>query len=277
MNVRLSIADPVKLDGFMTLEVQGHQMRVYGRNLGSDQRPVLICNGLGQAVEILFPFMAELGDRPIVSFDAIGVGRSTVPNTPLSIEDHARAVADMLGQLGVAEYDIIGISWGGSIAQQLAHDDPNGCKKLVLAITSAGGLGSWWGSPIALSELFLPLRYSSREYGNLIGPLMYGGEAIMDPELFEEYSKNSIAPTYKGYIGQVMAMCSWTSLGWLHRLKQPTQIYSGLYDALIPAPNQYLLASRIPNSELKTFQAGHLLMYSKREEVGRMIVRFLED
>ena len=97
MNVRLSIADPVKLDGFMTLEVQGHQMRVYGRNLGSDQRPVLICNGLGQAVEdrLLLPVEADLAagavrhgsDRALVAAvlaDPFAIGLTTASETGLA-------------------------------------------------------------------------------------------------------------------------------------------------------------------------------------------------
>lgn len=257
------------------MELLGNTVRVLYRKSESDLRPLLVCNGLGQAVEILFPLLEQFKGRPIIAFDAVGIGKSSVSRQPLSIPEHVSVVREMLVQLGVRQYDVLGISWGGSIAQQLAHDDPEGCQKLVLAVTSAGGVGSWWGTPLALSEIFLPLRYISKEYGNFIGPLMYGGEAITAPELFKEYSKNSIAPSYSGYIGQVVAMCSWTSLGWLHQLTQPTQIICGIYDGLIPPANQFMLAQMIPKADLKVFQAGHLLMYSRREEVGEMVTDFL--
>ena len=261
---------------FQMLEIGGSRMRVFVRVSGSGRRPLLICNGLGQAVEILFPLIAELGDRTIVAFDAIGVGRSATPDRALGISDHTALTREMLTRLGIGDYDVLGISWGGSIAQQLAHDDPVHCRRMVLAIASAGGIGSWWGTPIALSEIFFPMRYFSKEYGNLIGPLMYGGEALWSPTLFRDYAKHSIAPSRAGYFGQVAAMCSWTSLGWLHRITQPTQVISGLLDGLIPAANQLLLAQRIPGAELRVFAAGHLLMYSHRAEIGPVITAFLD-
>ncbi|MCI5047608.1 MAG: alpha/beta fold hydrolase [Aquisalinus sp.] len=260
----------------MYMNLLGNTVRALYRNANDEKRPLLVCNGLGQAVEVLFPLLEQFPDRPVIVFDAVGVGKSSVPGTPLSIPEHAKVAKALLTELDVDEYDVLGISWGGSVTQQLAFDDSCSCKKLILAVTSAGGIGSWWGTPVALSEIFLPLRYTSKEYGNFVGPLMYGGEAITTPELFKEYSKNSIAPSHSGYFGQVVAMCSWTSLGWLHQLKQPTLVICGIFDGLIPAANQFLLAQRIPRAELEIFQAGHLLMYSRRDEVGELITRFLD-
>lgn len=260
--------------GYHTID--GLKIRYFDRPGADDHPPLLICNGLGQAFEILFPLMDELPARRIIAFDAAGVGRSDVPDTMLSIENHADIVAKLMDQLEIPTYDILGISWGGSVAQQMAHDHPTRCRRLILAITSAGGIGSWWGTPLALSEIVMPLRYSSREYGNFIGPFMYGGEAVLNPQLFRDYAKNSIKPDYQGYFGQVRAMCSWTSLGWLRTLTQPTQVIAGLFDGLIPIANQLLLANTIPNAQLKIYNAGHLLMYSERESVGTLITDFLD-
>lgn len=262
-------------DRFRNLELLGNTVRVLLRNQDSPARPLLVCNGLGQAIEMLFPLLEELRDRPVIAFDAVGVGKSSVSQNFLSIPGHAAIVRELLLRLGVSEYDVLGISWGGAVAQQLALDDPSGCQKLILAITSAGGVGSWWGTPVALSEIFVPLRYTNKAYGNFVGPLMYGGEAISAPELFKEYAENSLVPSYVGYLGQVAAMCSWTSVGWLHRITQPTQIICGTYDGLIPAANQFLLAHCIPKAELVTFPAGHLVMYSQREEIGKRMTGFL--
>ncbi len=255
--------------------VKGLRLRVFERFGPNDKPPLLICNGLGQAFEILFPLMEHLNDRRVIAFDAAGVGRSDVPRVPKSILQHTELVADLLEKLKVSKVDVLGISWGGSIAQQLAHAHPDRCRKLILAITSAGGIGSWYGAPVSLFEIFVPLRFTSKRYGNFIGPWMYGGEAIADPSLFHEYSKHSIAPTYQGYLAQVAAMCSWTSLPWLHKLRQETLIIAGIHDTLIPLANQLLLASRIPESELRIFDAGHLLMYSKRELISGYIRDFL--
>ncbi|QCO57719.1 alpha/beta fold hydrolase (plasmid) [Pseudorhodobacter turbinis] len=262
-------------DEFRFIEVEGHRLRVFTRDLEKAGPPLVICNGLGQAVEMLLPMMDELPDRPIITFDAAGVGRSDTPDVGASMQQHALMLRAVLDALDVEQFDILGISWGGALAQQIAHDMPDRCRKLVLAITSAGGIASWWGSPVALAEIMFPWRYFSKAYGDFIGPFMYGGEAILHPELFREYSRHAIRPSYEGYSAQVKAMCSWSSLPWLHQLKQPTQIIAGAGDTLIPIPNQILLASLIPNAKLQIYPAGHLVMYSRRAEIGQLVTGFL--
>ena len=267
---------PILDSQFQFISVDGLKLRVFTRDLDRSEVPLLICNGLGQGIEMLFPLMEEIENRPIISFDAAGAGRSDVPDNGTTMEDHSQMVQALLKELDVEKFDVLGISWGGALAQQLAHDCPDQCRRLVLAITSAGGISSWWGSPIALSEIMFPWRYFNKTYGNFIGPLMYGGEAVLNPELFKEYSKHAIRPSYEGYAAQVKAMCSWSSLPWIGRLKQQTQIIAGSLDTLIPIGNQILLSSLMPQARLTVFQAGHLLMYSKRDEVGELVTDFLD-
>ncbi|MFA7386785.1 MAG: alpha/beta fold hydrolase [Thiohalobacteraceae bacterium] len=252
-------------------------MRVMARNLSGGGIPLLILNGLGQSIEILVPLMQELGDRPVVVFDMPGVGLSQMSEEPLGIPQYAQVAQGVLDELEVGSFDVLGISWGGGIAQQLAYDFPDRCRRLILAVTSAGGLVSWWGSPIALGEIMFPLRFTSRAYGNLVGPLMYGGDAVTNPKLFREYSKHARHPTPAGYFSQVRALCSWTSVHWLHQIEQPTLVIAGTCDTLIPFPNQLLLAQSIPGAEMRVFAAGHLLLFSRRQEVGELITRFLEQ
>ncbi|QIE45497.1 alpha/beta fold hydrolase [Pseudohalocynthiibacter aestuariivivens] len=261
---------------YQLLPIGDVTLRVYRAGLDCTGVPLVICNGLGQSVEILYPLMHEFPGRPIIAYDAAGVGESTVPDDVTTIPQHAVMLRRLLDKLDVAEFDILGISWGGAVAQQISHDLPDRVRKLVLAITSAGGLGSWWGSPIALSEIMFPMRYLNKAYGNVVGPFMYGGEAIMHPELFREYSKHAIRPTYQGYSAQVQAMCSWTSIPWLGSLTTPTQIIGGALDTLIPIANQMLLATLLPRADFKVYNAGHLLMYSRRAQVGGMITEFLD-
>ncbi|MDU9006170.1 alpha/beta fold hydrolase [Sedimentitalea todarodis] len=261
---------------YHTICADGVNLRVFTLNEGRSGPPLVICNGLGQAVEMLYPLMHEFPDRPIIAFDAAGVGRSDVPDKVTTIPQHAAMLHGILSELNVGRCDVMGISWGGAVAQQLAYDHPKVVRKLVLAITSTGGIGSWWGTPLALSEIMFPFRYVNKAYGDFIGPFMYGGEAVLQPWLFKEYARNAIRPSYEGYSAQVKALCSWTSIPWLGQLTQPTQIIGGALDTLIPVANQVLLASLVPNARLRIYPAGHLLMYSLRSDVGELVADFLD-
>ncbi|MCK8484523.1 alpha/beta hydrolase [Aliiroseovarius sp. S2029] len=261
---------------FDTIAVDDIPVR-YLRRTGSDTAPPLVIfNGLGQSLEVLLPLIDELKDRTVLAFDMPGIGRTPMIEHIITIPDYADFATRVLNALQVDQTDILGISWGGAVAQQLAHDLSNRVRRLVLSITSAGGIGSWWGTPIALSEIMFPMRYISKTYGNFIGPLMYGGEAIFAPAQFHEYSKHAIAPSPEGYFTQVRAMCSWTSLPWLRQLPQKSLIIAGKYDALIPITNQILLANMMQNARLEVYPAGHLLMYSQRADVGATVGAFLD-
>lgn len=258
-----------------TATVESSKTRYLVKSADTEARPLLICNGLGQSIEILFPLMEQFKDRTVICFDVPGVGRSKSNTCVRTIPDYARFALALMSQIGIDQFDILGISWGGAVAQQMAFAAPDRVGKLVLAITSAGGIGSWWGTPIALSEVMFPLRFLSKTYGEFIGPWMYGGETALQPEQFKEYSKHALRPTMEGYFAQVKAMCSWTSLPWLKTLKQPTLVLAGQFDGLIPFPNQILLAQQIPQARLHVFPADHLLMYTRRREVGTLISSFL--
>ncbi|MCI2394766.1 alpha/beta hydrolase [Aliiroseovarius sediminis] len=262
---------------FATLTIGTGRVRYLRRDGVGAKPPLLICNGLGQSLEVLVPLIDEIADRTVIAFDMPGIGRSPMIEGISSIPDYAALAMQVMDAQKVDKFDILGISWGGSLAQQMAYDAPDRVRKLVLAITSAGGIGSWWGTPIALSEIMFPMRYMSKAYGNLIGPLMYGGEAIFAPADFRDYSKHAIAPSPEGYFTQVRAMCSWTSLPWLRSLSQPALVIAGKYDGLIPITNQILLANMMQNARLEMYSAGHLLMYTQRHDVGVTIGAFLDS
>ena len=68
----------------------------------------------------------------------------------------------------------------------------------------------------------------------------------------------------------------WTSLPWLHRLRQPTLVMAGDDDPLIPLINARLLHRLIPRSELKVFDCGHLFLMTRPEESAAAIAEFLD-
>jgi pimeloyl-ACP methyl ester carboxylesterase len=69
-----------------------------------------------------------------------------------------------------------------------------------------------------------------------------------------------VAPTMRGYASQLYALAGWSSLLWLHRLRQPTLVMAGADDPLVPLPNAWILARRIPDARLEVFDCGHLFL-----------------
>ena len=108
-------------------------------------------------------------------FDAPGADFSPALARPARMNGLAAMLVELLDELGLAQVDVLGYSWGGALAQQLARDAPARVRRLVLAATSPG-LGSQPPSPVVLSMMSSPLRFASRNYLNWVAPYIYGGD-----------------------------------------------------------------------------------------------------
>ena len=150
----------VQPGSFQFVEVDGVRLRVRIRGGG---QPLLLIMGLGGNIEMWDPFDRELEAFGIqtISFDAPGTGQSAGLRQPLRMRGLARMIEHLLDRLGYERVDVLGVSFGGMLAQQLAHQAPGRVRRLVLAATGAGspGLGGVPGKPGALIGLATPRRY----------------------------------------------------------------------------------------------------------------------
>ncbi|MGI9293934.1 MAG: alpha/beta fold hydrolase [Pseudomonadales bacterium] len=144
----------------------------------------------------------------------------------------------LLDQLGYASVDVLGLSWGGFLAQKKTRRYSRRVNKLVLALTSAGGMTMTQGSPKVILEMNFPRHYFSRAYRDKILPVLYGGRTKSQPELVIAHAERNISPPLYGYYSQLLVSGLWTSLHWPHTIQQPTLVISAENDPLIPKINQ---------------------------------------
>src|SRR5262249_31152693 len=132
--------------------------------------------GLGGSIELWDPFEQVIKGRQTIAYDALGTGESDVPRRPLRMRKLAALAEGLVSRLGYSRVDVLGVSLGGAVAQQLAFQAPERVGRLILAATACG-LGAVPGNPLALAILLTPHRYYSRRYMNLVAPTLYGGGA----------------------------------------------------------------------------------------------------
>ncbi len=120
--------------------VEGQMLRVGIRRGEKTRPPLLLFNGIGANIELLEPFLEALDGSEAIIFDVPGVGGSPSPWLPYRPSGLARLSAQLLDQLGHAQVDVLGLSWGGALAQQFAFHQGKRCRRLVLAATSPGHL-----------------------------------------------------------------------------------------------------------------------------------------
>jgi poly(3-hydroxyoctanoate) depolymerase len=258
------------------LQVGRSELRVAERGEGST--PLLLINGIGAHLDMWEPFARLLYDRRVIAFDLPGCGESPRSSRPVRMPGLAKLVRDLLDALGEAQADVLGYSFGGAVAQELAHRYPDRVRRLILCGTSPGMVSV---PPKPLPALFLmtPARYYHPAFFRFMMPRIVGGRTARDPSALAEQADARLAhpPDPLGYLFQLYAASGWTSARYLHRISQPTLILAGEDDRAIPLANARLMARRMPNAELHVVEdGGHAFLLDEPESVIDEIRSFLD-
>lgn len=255
-------------------EVGGQTLRVGIRPGERTQPPLLLFNGIGASIELVEPFLAALDGPEAIVFDVPGVGGSPAPRLPYRPWTLVRLTAQLLDQLGYGEVDVLGVSWGGALAQQFAFQQASRCRRLILAATSPGHL-MIPGRLTVLLKMATPRRYKDPDYMRRIAGDIYGGALRHSPELVREHLRHVRWASDYGYYLQLAAGFGWTSLPWLRLLPQPTLVLAGTDDPIVPLVNGRILARLIPHARLVTIDDGHLFLVTSASESAEIIANFL--
>ena len=172
---RLRRAGPAERMRILT--IGGRAIRVAVREGTPGWPPLLLCNGIGASLELFQPFVDALDPRrPVIRFDMPGVGGSPAPVIPYHLATSASLLSGLLDQLGYQQADVLGISWGGGLAQQFALSRPDRVRRLVLVATGPGAL-MVPGNPRVLLRMLTPRRHRDPGYAARIAGELYGGSA----------------------------------------------------------------------------------------------------
>ncbi len=243
------------------VSVDGLAVRTARRKNASGGTPLVIFNGIGAALEMLEPFIDAVPDLDVITFDAPGAGRSAAPSLPWRFSQYANVAARVMDEYEVASANVAGMSWGGALAQQFVKQHPERVHRLILGVTTPGQI-MVPGELSALIHMSNPLRYVDPDY------LKRRVGQMPNPFLMTPSSR-------LGYYYQALAGVGWSSLPWLHRIRQRTLVIQGEDDPIVPTANARILAALIPRARLMMVDCGHLCMLTQAREVGAEVERFL--
>jgi poly(3-hydroxyalkanoate) depolymerase len=236
--------------------------------------PFVLANGIGVPLEVLEPFVQALDPAiEVVRFDAPGVGGSPTPRAPLSYPAVARLLGAALDELGYGRVDLLGISWGGGLAQQFALQNPNRCRRLVLVATGTGSI-MVPGAPKVLMRMLTPRRHQDPVYAGRVAGEIYGG-SMRIPGTPSPLRATAQGGSSRGYMFQLLGSAGWTSLPFLRLIRQPTLILAGADDPIVPIANARIMARLMPRATLQIYPDGHLGLLTRSPELARSVANFL--
>jgi pimeloyl-ACP methyl ester carboxylesterase len=225
--------------------------------------PLLFLNGSGATLATTGMLVTPFVDRlDVVAFDARGLGRTSIPPGPYTMADYADDALALMDDVGWSSARVVGISFGGMVAQQLAVRAPERVEKLALCCTSPGGpdfasypLHKLTEMPIAeataLGMQLLDTRFTP-EYLDA-NPNDRGLAELMASRRTADKSDEE----KRGEAEQMGARAGHDVTAQLGAVTAPTFVACGRYDGIAPPKNSEFIASQIPNAELHEYDGGH--------------------
>jgi len=230
------------------------------------------------------PVIDELSKHfKTVIFDKRGVGRSDKLEGDLTVEIMAANLLGLMDALNINQAHILGHSLGGMIAQELALNNPERIKKLVLCSTTCGGSKAEMPSMATQSIMG---RLASRGHTKLLVkkamPHTFSKKFIDEnPEFIEKKTNDFLImptepPTFQAHIA---AWGRYNSCRKLKNIDIPTLIMHGTDDKFIPLEDAYFLDEKIPNSKLIILEGfGHgSILIEDAEKVNNLIWNFIQE
>ena len=263
---------PKSTTGHVT--VGNQQLRVDVRAGNGTGTPLLMCCGIGASFEVLQPLVDALDPGiDIIRFDAPGVGGSPVGALPNGFPQLARMLDRLLDELGYHRVDVLGFSWGGALAQQFAVQHAGRCRRLVLISTNTGVL-SVPAAPSVLAKMVTP--HGSDDYAAAMAGSVHGRDSRARTDAVRRLFRHTrVTLAGPGYLHQLAATASWSSLPFLTLIRQPVLVMGGDDDPIVPVANARILATLIPNATLHVFPGGHLEPLTAATDFGPRITQFL--
>jgi poly(3-hydroxyalkanoate) depolymerase len=238
--------------------------------------PLVLCNGIGASLEVLDPLVENLA-CPVIRFDVPGAGGSPTSIAPYGFPYLAWVLGRVLSKLDIGVVDMLGLSWGGALAQQFAFQNPRRCRRLVLVATGTGAL-MVPAHPRVLARMLTPRRFSDADYAASIAGQLYGGTVRAHGEdIARLFLRQLHAGSKIGYLHQLLAGAIWTSLFALPAVRQETLIVAGTDDPIIPVVNARIMNALLPHARLHLHSGGHIDLVHNAPELAPVIEKFLSE
>ena len=253
------------------LSIRG--LRIHAQIRGEGE-PLLLYSGIWGEMGLWEQLLPHLDGFRTIVFDPPGIGRSQRPAVPLTMWALAHLGTAILDEFGIQSAHVLGASFGGAVAQQMAFSYPSRVRRLVLVSTSFGGFAKP-GKLGALWHFIHPRSYHPERLERVAGD-MFGGRLRTEPELVRSMHirrpTDTLAALYR-----MAPLFGWTSLPWLWAIRQPTLVIAGDDDPVTPLVNHRVIATLMPRATLHTVPGGgHLVLLDSAPQVGPLITSFLQ-
>ncbi len=237
--------------------------------------PLLLISGTGNDLRYSSPDLVPLNrSHSVCHFDQRGLGQTQGPERAYSMADYADDAAGLLDHLGWDTARVLGISFGGMVAQHLAARHPDRIERMVLACTSSGGTGRPSADLLALHDL--PTKISGPLHLKLLDNRFDPQSGELPPGLRGFIRHRAKQPELTGAAAagarrQLEARAGHDIFDELPEVTAPTLVIGGRYDGIAPPENLQAIVDQLPNARLELREGGHLFMIQDPDSWDTML------
>jgi len=238
--------------------------------------PRLFLNGSGSSIDDIEPLLPRFaGPATLATLDHRGLGRSAPATTSPTMADFAADALDLADHLRWPVFDLIGVSFGGMVALELACTEPARVRRMGVLCSSAGGDG---GASYPLHELIDLSPEERRRVLPVLQDSRFDEEWLASHDGLVErmVQAPSRTPNTVGYRMQMEARRHHDVWSRLPNVTSPTLVASGRFDLIAPPENGRRLAERIPLATYAEYEGGHMFFLQDRRAFSDL-ESFLSD
>jgi 3-oxoadipate enol-lactonase len=242
-----------------------------------DGPPLLFLNGSGATLAVTQLLLAPFRKRfDVVAHDQRGLGRTSIPPGPYSMADYAADAAALVDHVGWGMCAVVGISFGGMVAQELAAARPDRVSRLALLCTSPGGPDN---ASYPLHELAALTAQTRATVGTRLLDTRFTPEWLAGHDadrglaemIAERRTVERDAEQARGAKEQLEARRHHDVRDRLDRITCPTLVAAGRYDGIAPPANAERIVAGIRGSELRLYEGGHAFFIQDRAALPEVL------
>jgi pimeloyl-ACP methyl ester carboxylesterase len=237
--------------------VQSGDVRFAYRRFGPrGATPLLLCNYFAANMDDWDPKVTNgfAAEHDVILFDNPGIGRSPgeTPSTVAALTKHCVAFCRAIG---LTQFDVIGFSLGGMMAQQLGAEYPDLLRRIILLGTGPRGGEGMVFDDLSVDELDDTSALLMKAFFTQSEASQASGRSYI--ERLKSRNTDRDRPVSKqSALAELAAIREWGVIpasdrfAMLNKIRHPTLIVHGSKDVVVMPINAFLLAEHLPNAQL---------------------------
>jgi len=252
-------------------------------DLKSDKEIIILVNGIMMSTLSWEIFKESLSENnTLIRFDMIDQGESSKSETNYTLDLQVEVLNTLINELKLKKVNLVGISYGASVALKYSIKYPDTVKKLILA--NGVAKTSSWLKAIGDGWNQVSESRDGLAYYNISIPYIYSPKFYTENIEWMEERKKILVPLFRNplFLDSMVRLTKSSethdTTDSLHTINANTLIISSEYDFLTPAFEQQYLNENIKNSKLIHLpNAGHASMYEEPELFTALILGFINS